>query len=263
MDTQPCTCHEVHNSNGCTHPQQIYELQLIYCTGGGGTQGGASTTPGTSGTYGGPTGNPTNGGYTGFVLGDGSTGNQSDVDALNQFTAQMDAAFGMGNWSFDDNVNAENSTYNLSNLNDFWEKFETLNITEISSSSQQINLNTIRILKRVRISDNWGNSVNLDISCHYNLSNYMVSNINSQISGITFGFDWEQFGTHAAKITFDNPNTPQNETKTRVTIDGYLKYTLFWEGFGTIGRSPFTLNFDINADGSHSPVFFYFNPNEQ
>ncbi|MDG4950013.1 hypothetical protein NLM59_03670 [Weeksellaceae bacterium KMM 9724] len=70
--------------------------------------GGGFYTPGDNGppgpgspggTYSGPSeSDGSSVGYTRFVIGDGGTGNQDDVDAINQITLEMDAAFGVGNW---------------------------------------------------------------------------------------------------------------------------------------------------------------------
>ena len=100
----------IYGGENCHGRTEVWETVMVPCPGGGGggegdglsgTPSGGPGSPG--GTYGGPSesdGSP--GGYTGFVIGDGATGNQDDVDAINQVTQEMDAAFGVGNWSFED-----------------------------------------------------------------------------------------------------------------------------------------------------------------
>lgn len=56
---EDCSCHEVHATGGCTHPNEIYEWQEVACPGtgsGGGGGSGSGTGTGTGGTGGGSTG---------------------------------------------------------------------------------------------------------------------------------------------------------------------------------------------------------------
>lgn len=110
VDCSHAQCQADHRRNGyCTHPDEYLEIHQIPCVTNG---GGGPSSPGDGGTpasgsngnsHGGPQpGNTNPHAYTTFVIGEGGTGNQQDVDVLNQFTADMDAAFGMGKWNYTD-----------------------------------------------------------------------------------------------------------------------------------------------------------------
>ncbi|MDG4944924.1 hypothetical protein NMK71_00715 [Weeksellaceae bacterium KMM 9713] len=142
--------------NDCDGRDSYTEIHEVPCVtnggGGNGDGGNGGYTPGTppgpgspGGTYSGPSGSDGSpAGYTGFVIGDGGTGNQDDVDAINQVTQEMDAAFGVGNWSFNDNPSDNVPEY--SSVQEFIN--DNLGLTS-NHSDFQIELDQISNINRI------------------------------------------------------------------------------------------------------------------
>ena len=250
----------IYGGENCHGRTEVWETVMVPCPGGGGggegdglsgTPSGGPGSPG--GTYGGPSGSDgSSGGYTGFVIGDGGTGNQDDVDAINQITQEMDAAFGVGNWNYDDSVTESNADYIISNFGELNQIQSSIDISEVSSSVISTNEDIILISKVVRLTDSWGlNSIDVSISFNYNKSTNNISNINSDISGNVFAFGWTHHGSGVTTIQEDWPDTSEfNESIFEIKVQGFWHYSIFVNGIGTVMKSKYEIKFNADTLGN-------------